>query len=425
LDLGEHGEIVAVPLVKVGEHWKKADNSRSAQSWRARVEYCGTDGIRRDASVRRRTRREAEEAIKAEVARRLSGGSLDITANTLLLEVGEAWLKQVKRTDANLAERTVKIYEDTYRRYVDVNGSPLRGLTISQANSVQRIRGFLQTIADRNGSGAARTTKTVLSGIFEFALSCDALSTNAARQIRPPKANKPRDTGRDRTRSLTREERRTVIDFADKLAANEALDPRTLRKRQAVADLIAVMAGTGTRIGEARDLRWEHVHLAERYVNLHGTKSRAARRRLDLPDWLANRLEQRIEQQAAHYRHGARYAKHTETETRAEVVGRLTANAEAVGVSGYLFPSPAHLDIERPWDQSNSANAVRSLLDAAGMGWAVGHTFRRTVATLLGEAGIPLAQIADQLGHEDPAMTASVYLGRDFEGDKSALAAVL
>lgn len=44
---------------------------------------------------------------------------------------------------------------------------------------------------------------------------------------------------------------------------------------------------------------------------------------------------------------------------------------------------------------------------------------------MLHQAGIPLSRIADQLGHADPAMTAKVYLGRDAQGDKSDLAALL
>jgi integrase len=56
------------------------------------------------------------------------------------------------------------------------------------------------------------------------------------------------------------------------------------------------------------------------------------------------------------------------------------------------------------------------------MPWATPHTFRRTVATLASEGGVPIAQIADQLGHADPAMTASVYLGRDFMGERTSLA---
>jgi hypothetical protein len=47
------------------------------------------------------------------------------------------------------------------------------------------------------------------------------------------------------------------------------------------------------------------------------------------------------------------------------------------------------------------------------------------VATLLHEGGVPAARISDQLGHADPGLTARVYLGRDFGGDKSDLAAHL
>ena len=88
-----------------------------------------------------------------------------------------------------------------------------------------------------------------------------------------------------------------------------------------------------------------------------------------------------------------------------------------------MFAAPALLNgIEQKWDQGNSNAAIRQVLDGAGYSWAVPHTFRRTVASLLHEAGVPIVRIADQLGHSDPAMTARVYLGRDFEGDKADLA---
>lgn len=63
------------------------------------------------------------------------------------------------------------------------------------------------------------------------------------------------------------------------------------------------------------------------------------------------------------------------------------------------------------------------MLDEAGHSWATSHTFRRTVASLLDAAGMPIALAANQLGHSDAAMTARVYLGR--KGDNSAAAGVL
>jgi integrase len=101
-------------------------------------------------------------------------------------------------------------------------------------------------------------------------------------------------------------------------------------------------------------------------------------------------------------------------------------SAETDGRHGYVFASPAFVsNPEQIWDQSNSANAVRAALDTSGLSWAVPHTFRRTVATLLDQANLPIARIADQLGHADVSMTARIYLGRDLKGDKSDLADVL
>ena len=40
------------------------------------------------------------------------------------------------------------------------------------------------------------------------------------------------------------------------------------------------------------------------------------------------------------------------------------------------------------------------------------HTFRRTVASRLDDAGLSIRHIADQLGHARPSTTLDHYLGR-------------
>ena len=122
-------------------------------------------------------------------------------------------------------------------------------------------------------------------------------------------------------------------------------------------------------------------------IEASGTKTRGSDRRLNLPPWL---------------------------------LARLTARAERLGTDGLVVSSPHHLnEPERVWDQSNSAKALARIFVGSGFPWATPHTFRRTVATLLDQAGVPIATIADQLGHTDPAMAARVYLGRDLMGDKA------
>ena len=40
------------------------------------------------------------------------------------------------------------------------------------------------------------------------------------------------------------------------------------------------------------------------------------------------------------------------------------------------------------------------------------HSFRKTVASLMDEAGLSARSAADQLGHTKPSMTTDVYYGR-------------
>jgi integrase len=339
-----------------------------------------------------RTRREADASLEAAVAAVLRGADAVITRTMPLLEAGESWLKQITRPDSGLSARTIADYSWTWQKYVDSATSSLRGLTLEQANDPQRLRSFLQRVAEAHGSASAKKAKSVLHGVIGYAVDNGVLSSDATRQVRTVTSTAAKSTVRDHTRAMTRSERDQVI-HATLLAAREpGLNPRTRRKRRATADLIAFLAGTGARIDEARRVRWQDINLERGRVYLRGTKSETSDRWLNLPDWL---------------------------------VEQLATRAADEGAEGYVFAAPAQRDPECVWDQSNSAGAVRAALDSCGLNWAVPHTFRRTVATLLDQANLPIARIADQLGHSDVSMTARVYLGRDLKGDKRDLARVL
>ncbi|KRF22923.1 hypothetical protein ASG91_16245 [Phycicoccus sp. Soil802] len=313
-----------------------------------------------------------------------SGGHL--ASSTRLDDAGRIWLAQIQRADSGLSPRTVDDYSRSFSRYIDAKGSPVRGLTLAQLDA-SRLRAFLQGLADDRGTGAAKSARAALSGILGLAVSDGVLPADPLRSVRPVKQEPSlrRSTVRDHTRAFTRQERDHVVSHLYKLAG-EALHPSTQRKAYAVADLVAFLAGTGARIDEARELLWQDVDLEAHTAVIRGSKSKSSLRAIPLPLWLVDRLRDR---------------------------------AARSGTEGRLFPSPHVSDASKAWDQSNSAKAVRAALDAAGAPWAVPHTMRRTVASLLHEAGVPLVKIADQLGHADPAMTASVYLGRDLMGHTS------
>jgi integrase len=397
LAVGERGDIDVSPQKRDADgRWKRHTGAaRSADRWRARCYFRGHDGVSGELSRVAVRRADAVAALEAAFAERDSE-HVEMTAGMPLVDAGHVWLAQIARPESGLSARTRIDYGRTWRRYVDVQGSGFRGLTLAQTNSPQRLRTFLQGIADTNGTGAAKMTRSVLMGVLTLAVDNGVLQSNALRQVRSVEAQKAKATTRksgiaaDHDRALTRTERDALVSYAYSLAdPAQPMAPQTLRKRRATADLLAFMAGTGVRIAEARSMLWEQVDLDKGSADVHGTKSKTSRRRLTLPPWLVERLSER---------------------------------AALVDSTGYLFASPQHLDGSRQWDQSNCAKAVAVALDGAGLGWAVPHTLRRTVATLLHEAGVPLAQIADQLGHADPSMTARVYLGRDPFGEREQVA---
>ncbi len=52
--------------------------------------------------------------------------------------------------------------------------------------------------------------------------------------------------------------------------------------------------------------------------------------------------------------------------------------------------------------------------------WVTSHTFRKTVATRLEEAGLTPREVADQLRHANPSMTLDVYFGRHVVSARAA-----
>lgn len=396
---GSHSPIVALPYKMIEGSLVAVDKPQQAKLWRARCRYRSVDGTYRDLSRQAVRKADAVSAVQGAISE-LQGAQLGgtLTPGSLFVQAGAVWLDQLER-DTKAGSTKVQ-YRGKWTRYIDAEGSILRPLTLTQANDVQRLTLFLQDVADRGGDETARQTRNVVSLILGLAVKRGVLPLNAARSVGTVRARKVRETQRDTERAFTAEEEAAVLAAAEARAAfaGASLIPKSARMWEAVSDLLHFLAGTGVRIGEARTLQWSDVDLEARLVLIRGTKTVASHRNLSLPVWLAE---------------------------------RLTKRAERYGQEGYVFRA----DGER-LERSNLANACAEVIkgdpDAeevmkrgAGCAWATPHCFRRTVATKLDRAGIPVAQVADQLGHADPAMTMSKYLGRDWMGSKEGMAALL
>jgi integrase len=175
------------------------------------------------------------------------------------------------------------------------------------------------------------------------------------------------------------------------LQARLRADPQAFRLD--LPDLAQFMLGTGVRIGEATavraavlDLDAGTVHINATVVRVPGvglqlqprTKTPASQRILTLPKPVADTLRNR----------------------------RLSG--ARTGPAGVVFPSPTG----QLRDPSNTQADLRTALDRIGYPWVTSHTFRKTVASRLDDAGLSIRHIADQLGHARPSTTLDHYLGR-------------
>lgn len=379
--LGAAGSVKVVGQVpNEAGRWVLAPEGVRPVRWRARTKFRDDDGVLRDVERFAATKSKAETKLKEALIERQAPVKSNAMRSDMTLEsAGVVWLEQVRRPDSKVSDATRTQYAAAFGRYVQ--GSSIAAHTLREVNRVPVLEHYLQGVADAHGTGAAKTARSVVSNVLGLAVRYKVLDHNAMREARPAKSVIVKETQRDTTRALSRSERDHLLSVADTYERAVHYD---------VADIVWFLAGTGARISESLGVLWSHVDLSAGSVFIDGTKTDASKRTLAMPPWLTERLAKR----AAEY-----------------------------GTEGYVFHSPGISDRSKPRDRRNVARIFREVLTEAGFPWATPHTLRRTVATLLDEAGLPIALAANQLGHSNPAMTARVYLGR--KGDMSAAAAVL
>ncbi|WP_285492253.1 tyrosine-type recombinase/integrase [Actinomadura sp. NBRC 104425] len=350
------------------------------------------------------TRAAAERRLKEAIRDRSgppTGG--EITADTRLRDAARLWLAEVEESDT-LTPQTREIYERALARILKALG----GLLLREIG-VPEVDRFIKAVRKNHGPSAAKTVKSVLSLLLGMAVRHGAMPTNPVRD-----AAKISTGRRSRPQALTRADEAAML---AKVAADERAQELD------VADLVAFLDGTGMRIGEALAVRAEVVDLDAGVVEVCATvarlkgkgtvlqlhpKTAAGWRVIALPDHVVELCRRRM---AMSWPHGDRE------------ITVITAGGEEVrrpaGDVGLLFPG-LFGGVRNPSNANRDIKAVLTGIDGERFGWVTSHTFRRTVATRLDEAGLSARAIADHLGHAKPSMTQDVYMGRNVAAAQAA-----
>ena len=234
---------------------------------RAQVSFRDFDGRRRSVTRYGRTKAEAERRLRAALRDRDSGLDEGDSADSRLATVAAAWLAEVE--DSDLTVGTKRLYRFVVQSYVmpGVGQLRLREITVP---TVDRL---LTAVRTSHGPGAAKSTRSVLSGILTEAVRRGALPTNPVREAGSRRGHRRPAKG---PRALTVEEGR-------QLCERLATDAEAVRLD--LPDLVEFMLGTGVRIGEACAVRWSAVDLDAATVRIDATLIRAPGRGLEIQDF--------------------------------------------------------------------------------------------------------------------------------------------
>lgn len=264
--------------------------------------------------------------------------------------------------------------------------------------------------SDRNGTGAAKTARSLLNRVFGHAVALgwvDRSPVKDAPALRVPRVRSERNEGDrvpiDHDRALTRSER---VHLAWSVVRSERA------KRLDTRDFVLAGLAIGCRIGELTALRWCDVTILRHHdsdgrrvltatVSLDGTVDRETGKGL------------------------VRHRPKTESSVRTIPVPRriaalLVRRARAAGLTESeladsqvpVFPNPGRWGTGQGFrDRSNTTKSLRVEFDAAGYPWLAFHGLRRAAVTALADH-LPIRAVADYAGHSSIRTTMDSYIGR-------------
>lgn len=372
LPIGTYGEIRCYPT----------ENGKV----RAVTNYRDYDGVTRPVERTGTTNAKAMARLKEALRDRgRIDASAEITKETKLKAVAELWFQDI---DAEV--KSGKKSPNTGRQYrdrLDLQVIPAIGELRMCEVTVSRVDRVVKDTAEKNGQAVAKMTRTVLSGVLGLATRHDAFDHNPVRDVR-------------RIESAAGPARALEIHQAQELRARIAADPVAIRRD--LPDFTDMMLATGLRIGETAGIVWDAVDLDAATVEVRAIvirvkkvglvlkpkpKSRAGYRTLELPSWAVTMLRRRRPDDAK--------------------------------PSDPIFTAP----LGGLRDPSNTNADLKEAFTEAGYDWVTSHVFRKTVASIMDDAGLSARAAADQLGHAKVSMTQDNYFKRKVR--KTGAAAVL
>ncbi len=365
------------PALRIGTHGKITRTQIRDGIWLARTRFRDADGVTRIVErmgpAGDQYGRLAEDALVESLKdRRPPGVSGDITLNTRVSTLVDQHLALI---DESRSPATMTTYRSAARKLRKFSGA----LRVREATP-GRLNAVIRSMRAAHGANMARHARTLLRGGLQIAVLDDVLAANPVAQVsRIESDRKPKGAP-----ALDAAQLRGLLDRMRESEVCRAAD---------LIDPIIMFAATGFRRSELFALRWENfaepagtITVCGKIARIDGVglrrldsgKTNASERTVALPGFAITALLER--------RQRPFWGEH-----------RL------------IFPSSAGtcrdpVNFDKQW---------RKVRGDLGVPDVTSHSFRKSVATLIDEAGLSARVGADQLGHSKVSMTQDKYISRN------------
>lgn len=349
--------------------------------FRARTRYRFNDGrnrqVERFAPSKAKAEAKLRAALKAIEAE--NGGSL--RGGTNLRELAHRFLKE--KEESGRSGGTI----ETYGYAVSAHIVPKLGEMTALEATPERLQSFLTKVEKEHGPGAAKNCRSVLSGMLGMAVRNGAIQRNPVRELE-------RITHRTKKGS-------EAIPLAELPTFLERVRADELLQEWDTVELIEFMLSVGWRVAEACGLEWSAVDFKAKTAAMTG---------------IAKRLPKVGMVRQAFGKTDASYRVTPLPDQALRLLERRHARDRSDG--GLVFATP----LGRMRDPSNTQREIRDRREALGYPALTTHSFRKTVATILDDAGMSARDIAEFLGQKNPSITQDVYMAKKTGSAKAAQA---
>ena len=221
------------------------------------------------------------------------------------------------------------------------------------------------------------------SKVLDYAVNNDLIVKNPMKRVIKPKMQK---------------DKREFTNFYSKEELNKYLDACKQKKNPRVYLFFRLLAYTGMRKGEALALKWSDIDFENETIRINKTLSLGTHNSLVIgtPKTKASNRTIQVDEQTIYYLQEWRKRQRKE-------LFKLGFNALT---DDQLLFSNGNNELMRPWLVQYWNKTIAK---DAGLKHITVHGFRHTHASLLFEAGTPMQDVKERLGHSDITTTMNVY----------------